>query len=234
MSIEQDLRKIPLFKDLATEELSALAEATRLQRNQKGDLVVRKGDPGDALFLIRSGKVRVFTMDEEGQEIALNIYGPGDFFGELSLLDGLPRSASITTLTDCELLVLGRDEFAAQLEAHPRMVMRILAALTVRLRTTTERAERMAFLNIYGRIALQLLDLAEEHGRPAQQGIEIDMDLTPEDLASLAGVDLSGLERVLKFYQDAGLVETDWPRLVVRDADGLRQRLTWHRRKRLV
>jgi CRP-like cAMP-binding protein len=234
MGVVDDLRRVPLFEELSEEELAALAEVAFPKVFQKGEIVCEKGDPGETLYIIRAGKVRIFTTDADGQEVALNIYGKGDFFGELSLLDGLPRSASVDALEEINVLALERAEFMAQLESHPKMILSILATICKRLRMTTERAERMAFLNIYGRVALQLLDLAEEHGRPVDRGIEIDLDLTLEDLASLAGVAPEGLERVLKFYSQGGLVDIHWPRVTVLDHDSLRQRLTWHRRKRLV
>lgn len=234
MGIAADLQQIPLFLGLSEEELAPLEKVTQLKTYRKGELVVQKGHPGNAIFVIRSGKIRIYTTDEEGREVALNIMGEGDFFGELSVLDGLPHSANAAALEFTEILSLEREGFLKQLETHPRIALRILSAISKRLRVTTQRAERMAFLNIYGRLAQQLLDLAEQHGRPVAQGAEIDLDLTPEDLASLAGVDSQGLERVLQFYSEAGLVDIRWPRIVVRDMDGLRQRLTWHRRKRLV
>jgi CRP-like cAMP-binding protein len=234
MSIAADLQQIPLFAGLSREELSSLAEVTRLEAYGKGELLCRKGDPGETLRIIRSGKVRIFTTDQDGREVALNICGPGDFFGELSLLDGLPHSASVAALIPSEILVINRREFLNKLEEYPRIALRVLAAISMRVRVTTERAERMAFLNIYGRLAQQLLDLSQEHGQPVDHGVEIDIDLTVADLASLAGVDPQGLERALLFYTEAGLVDVHWPRIVVRDPQGLRQRLTWHRRKRLV
>lgn len=234
MTIIADLQQIPLFSGLSPDELEPLAEVAYVRTYAKGELVCEKGKEGKALYIVRSGKVRIFTTDSEGHEVALNICGHGDFIGELSLLDGLPHSASAAALEPSDILVLERQEFMTQLKARPRVALRVLSAISMRLRGTTERAERMAFLNVYGRLALQLLELAEQHGRPVAQGREIDLDLTPADLASLAGVDPQGLERVLQFYSEAGLVEVNWPRIIVRDEKGLRQRLTWHRRKRLV
>jgi CRP/FNR family transcriptional regulator len=234
MDIFTDLERLPLFAGLSKEELAPLAEVARLETFPKGQVLCEKGASGKALYIIKSGKVRIFTTDDEGHDVALNVCGKGDFIGELSLLDGLPHSASAAALEPSDILILERDEFLTQLEAHPRIALRVLSAISMRLRVTTERAERMAFLNIYGRLALQLLELSEQHGRPIEDGIEIDLDLTPDDLASLAGIDPQGLHRVLQFYSEAGLVEISWPRIVVRDAGGLRQRLSWHRRKRLV
>ncbi len=234
MDVIADLKRVPLFETISEADLRPLAEAAYGRRYEKGEVICEKDGPGDALYLIRSGRVRVYTTDEQGHEVTLHIYGPGSFFGELALLDGLPRSASVAAQERSDILVLPRQAFLTCLEAHPRILLEIITAITRRLRITTERAEQMAFLNIYGRIALQLLDLAEKHGRPAGEGTEIAMDLTPEDLASLSGVDLGGLERALEFYQDARLVELRWPRIVVLDEAGLRRRLEWHRRRRLI
>ncbi len=234
MDVVEMLERQPLFAGLDREDLAALAQVAHVERYPKGHLLCEKGSPGQALYIVRSGRVRIFTTDKEGREVALNICGPGDFIGELSLLDGLPHSASAATLEPSELVLLEREAFLSQLETHPRIALRVLAAISMRLRVTTQRAERMAFLNIYGRVAMQLLELAEQHGRPLPAGVEIALDLTPEDLASLAGVDPDGLGRILQFYSEAGLVLVEWPRLVVRDPDGLRQRLAWHRRRRLV
>jgi CRP/FNR family transcriptional regulator len=234
MDIITDLERLPLFAGLSKEELAPLAEVGRLETFPKGKMLCEKGESGKALYVIKSGKVRIFTTDDEGHDVALNVCGKGDFIGELSLLDGLPHSASAAALEPSNIIILERDEFLTQLESHPRIALRVLSAISMRLRGTTERAERMAFLNIYGRLALQLLELSEQHGRPVTDGIEIDLDLTPDDLASLAGIDPQGLRRVLQFYGEAGLVEINWPRIVVRDEAGLRQRLSWHRRKRLV
>jgi len=234
MTIVTDLQEIPIFAGLSKQDLAPLARVTRLGFYGKGELICQKGAGGKALYILRSGRARTYTTDAQDRQVTLNLYKTGDFFGELALLDGLVHSANVATLEPSELLILERRGVLDQMEAHPPIALRILAALSGRLRATTERTERMAFLNIYGRLALQLLELAEQHGQPGAQGIEIDLDLTPEDMAGLAGIDPEGLERALQFYSDAGLVSVHWPHVTVRDVQGLHQRLGWHRRKRLV
>ena len=215
------LRKAPIFESLSDTELQALAASLKQRTFARGVVIFHKGSPGNSLYLIESGKVRIFILSDSGQEIAINTHGPDECFGELALLDGLPRSASAVSLDRTTCYVLHREDFLATLETHPTMVRAILTLLSGRVRHATEYAERLAFLDVQSRIASTLLALADHYGIE-RQGIEIDLRLTQTDLASYVAASRESVNKALGGLRDQGLVAIDGYTVTLIDPQGLR------------
>lgn len=218
------LAHVPLFAVLGPSELETLGRALRPRRYARGDVVFQQGDPGDAFYVIESGEVKVVLPSEDGREAILTILGPGHFFGELSLLDGEPRSADVVAKEDCSLLALHREDFRNFLTQHPHAAAALLAVLSRRLRATDDLVHDAAFLDVAARLARLLLKLGETHGREEKQGLVLGIRLTQEDLASMVGSTRETVNKWLKSWQRQGLLEHRGGILTINQADELRKR----------
>jgi CRP/FNR family transcriptional regulator/CRP/FNR family cyclic AMP-dependent transcriptional regulator len=226
MSKTTALLNVPFFAGLSDQELEALAESLEKRTFGKGMIIFHKGSPGHTMYIIESGKVRIFILSESGQEISVNIYGPGDTFGELALLDGLSRSAGAVAVEQTVILALHRDDFLRHLEASPRMAQSIIEVLSTRLRYTTNYAESLAFLDVYGRVAAKLLELAERYG-VQREGIEIELRLTQAELASWVGTTRESVNKVLGTFRGQGLIEVKGKKITILDRQGLKKRILY-------
>ncbi|MBM4466212.1 MAG: Crp/Fnr family transcriptional regulator [Chloroflexi bacterium] len=220
------LRKVPLFAGLSDQELEVLAGSLGRRTFAKGMIIFHKGSLGQTLYIIEAGKVRIFILSESGQEISVNIYGPGDVFGELALLDGLPRSAGAVAMEKTVTLTLHRDDFLRHLEAYPRMSKSMMEVLSTRLRYTTAYAESLSFLDVYGRVAAKLLELADRYG-VKKDGIEIDLRLTQAELATSVATTRESVNKVLGTFRDQGLIEVEAQRITILDLPGLKRRVLY-------
>ena len=162
----QTLRCVLLFESVPDEELAPLAACMIRRSYAKDALIFSEGAPGNALYIIEAGHVRIFLTSSSGQHISLNVYGPGQVFGEISLLDGLPRSASAGAVDQVAVLVLDRADFLQYMDAHPVVARNLVTLLAMRLRYTTTYAESLAFLDVPGRVAARLLQQDAWHGQP--------------------------------------------------------------------
>jgi len=221
------LRSISLFSGLSDAELDALAGRLGKRTFGRGVIIFHKDSPGDTTYIIETGKVRIFALSESGQEISVRICGTGEVFGELSMLDGLPRSAGAMALEETRVLTLQREDYRELLEAYPHMAKGIIATLTARVRYTTQYAENLAFLDVEGRVAQRLLELANLYGVQAPAGVEIGMQLTQSDLASLVGATRERVNKVLAAFRNQGLIESDAERIIVRDPRGLKRHILY-------
>ena len=220
------MRNVSLFAGLSDQELEDLTSSLGRRTFAKGVIVFHKGSSGQTMYIVESGKVRIFTLSESGQEVTLNIYGPGDVFGEFSLLDSLPRSAGAVALEKTVTLTLHRDHFFQQLEASPSMARSIIEVLTARLRFTTEHAESLAFLDVYGRVAMRLLDLAGRYGTEVD-GIELDLRLSQSELATWVAATRESVNKVLGTFRDQGLIAVEGQKITILDLEGLERRIMY-------
>lgn len=218
------LRRVPLFAGLRAEALDGLAAQLRRRTFRRGTMIFHKDQAGDALYIIESGRVRIFLPAENGTELTVEICGAGEVFGELALLDRRPRSASAEALEDTTALVLGREEFRAHLAASPQLAVALIELLSMRLRHATEYAESLAHLDVHARLARTLLEMAERYG-VERNGLEIDVDLTQADLATMVGATRERVNRALAAFRSQGLVELRGRKIALLDAARLRQRI---------
>ena len=202
------MRNAPLFAGLSDLELDALAGSLGKRTFARGMIIFHKGALGQNLYLIESGRVRIYSLSTEGQEITINMLGPGEAFGELSLLDGLPRSAGAMAVENTVAYTLHRDDFLRQLDANPRMARSILEMVSMRLRYTTVLAESFAFMDAPGRVAAKLLELVDRYG-VGVGGNEIELRLTQRELASWVAVSRESVNKVLGAFRDQGIIKID-------------------------
>jgi CRP/FNR family cyclic AMP-dependent transcriptional regulator len=203
------LQQIPLFADMPREQLRPLAGALDRRSYDKGQLILHQGDPGESLFVVASGRVRIYTLSPEGHELSVYICDAGDFFGEMALLTGEPRSACAEAMQPTEVLVLHRQAFQQYLLANPAAALHTIRALSRRLQHTTASAGSLVSLSVTQRIARVLLDLAERYGLPQQEGVLIDLDLSQEAIATLVGTTRESANRALAALREQGIVQVD-------------------------
>jgi CRP-like cAMP-binding protein len=216
------LRQVPLFASLPDEELEAFAPLMRERRFPRGSVILMQGDPGDALYVIASGQVKVVLIGEDGREVILSVLGLGSFFGEMALLDDDPRSAHVVAMEEATLLQLRREDFQARLRSSPDVAIALLRELTHRLRRADDTIGSLALRDVNGRIAHLLLELAEEEG-----GAHITRRLTHATLAQMVGASRETVSRTLRALTNAGAVQVSRKEIKILDPEML-QRLAQH------
>jgi len=215
------LTAMPFFAGLDAAALDRVAGGTRLRRFRRGEVIFHVGDPGDALFLISSGSVKITLPSETGEEAILATLLPGEVFGELSLLDGAPRSATAVALEPTETMVLLRDRFRQLLATEPTIRDAVLANMAAEVRRLTTHVEDLHFLDVTGRLAKCLLRLAGE-GRPEPGGgIRLRSALSQSELAAMVGCTRQSANRVIGQFTDDRLIRVDRDAIVVTDLEGL-------------
>lgn len=227
MSPVELLNRTDLFAGLPEDVLRALAAKLGQRTFARGMVLFHKGSPGQRLYLLRSGQVRIFVLSRDGQEITINLHGPGECFGELAVLDGGPRSAGAVAQERAVAYTLEREDFLALVEAHPALARRALELITQRLRHLTEHVESLSFLDITGRVAACLLDLAEHHGQPVEDGIALQPHLTQAELASYAGATRESVNKALGILRDEGLIRQEGQTPTILDVAGLRRKVNY-------
>ncbi len=206
MNTSSFLRKVSLFESLSAAELDALAGATIARRFPRDSVIILAEEEGDTLFIIRVGQVKVSIVSEEGREVILSLLGPGSVFGELSLLDGKPRSANVVATQDTELIMLRRADFLQLIYRVPQIATALLAELASRLRKTDRQIEGLALLDVTSRISETLLQLAAEQGVETAAGVVIKERPTHQELANMSGTTRETVSRILKRLEAQGYI----------------------------
>lgn len=225
MQPESLLQSIPLFDSLPEEALAELTARVRRRRFRSGDIIFHRDDPGSTLYLLESGQVKVYVPTEEGRDIILAVLRPGQFFGELSLLDNKPRSASAQANEDTITLILEREDFFAFLREHPDISLRLLEVLAARLRQTDALLEDIAFLDIDGRLAKRLLELGRNFGQTTEGGTTIELRLTQEELAAMIGATRESVAKRLGYYKRRGFIAVENHRITILRPNELSRRV---------
>ena len=189
------LRTVPLFRQVPDGDLQALAQLARERSYSKGSVILSQGDPGDALYLILRGQVRVTVVAEDGREVILSVLGPGSFFGEMALLDDEPRSAHVIAMEDTTLLHLRREDFRARLRLAPELAISLLRELSRRLRPADDTIASLMLLDVNGRIARLLLELARED---SGEGNVITRRLTHATIGQMVGASRETVSRTMR------------------------------------
>jgi CRP/FNR family transcriptional regulator, cyclic AMP receptor protein len=219
------LAQVKLLAGLAAEDLVALAANLQRRRYGKGQFIFQQGDPGLCLYLVESGKVKIASFSSEGKGLVLNLFGPGDFFGELALLDGEPRSADAVAQEPCQLLLLQRDDFMRFLEARPHVAIKLLATVSRRLRHTTQQAEAIIFFDLPARLARVLLELAEAERTSAEGQWVIASRPTQAELAEMVGATRESVNKWLGAYEEQGIIRREGNQLIILEPEALRKRI---------
>jgi CRP-like cAMP-binding protein len=216
------LATIPFFAGLEPAALERLAAGMRSRRFRRGEVIFHIGDPGDALFVIVEGEVKISLPSETGEEAILATLRAGDVFGELALLDGAPRSASASALSPTETVVLPRDKFRELIATEAGVRDALLASIAGELRRLTTHVEELHFLDITGRLAARLVRLSQEGGtRLPDGGIRLRTNLTQGDLAAMVGCTRQSVNKLLGQFTDDRLIRLERAGIVITDLDGL-------------
>lgn len=218
------LGRCPLFKHASRPMLDSLANRLRRRRFRRGEVIFHQGDPGDSLHIVASGAVKILLPSAEGEEAIIATLRPGDFFGELALLDGAPRSATAAALEASETLVLPRAVFAEVLNLLPGLRDALLSALAHELRRLTGHVEELHFLDLAGRLAMRLTRLARETRPDAHGEIRLDWPYTQSDLAAMIGGTRQSVNRLLSELVEQELIRIEPEALVIADLDELARR----------
>jgi CRP/FNR family cyclic AMP-dependent transcriptional regulator len=218
------LRRTRLFAELREETLAALADRSVERSYPRHGRLFYQGDPGSGLYVLASGLVKVVVTSEDGEEMVLVTLGPGDAFGELSIVDGGPRSASAEALEPTVALVITREvllDLASRDSGLTEALLRTLGAL---LRRLTEQASDLVFLDLPGRMAKLLAVLAAERGVETPDGVELDANLTQTDLAGMVGASRQSVNQILQGFARRGYLQVRGRRIVIHRLDLLRRR----------
>jgi CRP/FNR family cyclic AMP-dependent transcriptional regulator len=189
------LHRVELFQGLTQDELDTLGSASSSRSFPKNTVVIHENDPADSLFVIESGRVKVYCSDKNGKEFIMNTQGAGDYFGELALLDDSTRSASVRTVEKSTFCIIYKDDFNRMLEQHPKLARHLIRNLAQRVRKLTADVKSLALQDVYGRVANVLMDLSEERG---DGSLYIPEKLTQQDIADRVGASREMVARILK------------------------------------
>lgn len=207
------LINIPLFHELKAVEREALSRSMLTRRFPKNTIVILDGDDSDSLYIILSGKVKVFLTDEAGKEVTLNYQMEGEYFGEMALLDDQPRSASVMTVEASEFAVLPKAHFTKCISEHPEIAMGIIQHLTGRMRVLTDKVKNLALLDVYGRVKQALLELSEDKDGQCV----VTERLTQQELANMVGASREMVTRILKDLSKGGYIEIENKRITIKE-----------------
>lgn len=219
------IKQIPLFVPLSPSEQEMLASLLKRRSIRKDDFLFHKGDEGTALYIIYKGLIKIAVTTRRGDEVTLAMLTDGDFFGEMALLDDMPRSADAMALEDTQLYVLNRADFLSFLIHNEHAVRAIFQALSLRLRKTDDMVAEVCFLNVSSRLAKRLVDLVESRHQVDKGDERYNVHLTQRQLASLIGVSRETINKELKILRQKGIVATARNTITVRDLDRLKHRI---------
>ncbi|MCA1568744.1 MAG: Crp/Fnr family transcriptional regulator [Chloroflexi bacterium] len=220
------LRRCALFAHVDDEGLRQLAGLMRPRRFRRNEVIFHQGDVGDSLHIVVDGGVKIVLPSPAGDEAIIASLKPGDFFGELALLDGSPRSTTATALEPTETLALPRDQFLRLLPEDSRLVTALLRALAGELRRLTGHVEELHFLDLAGRLSMRLVRLARDADPMASGRIELDWPFTQSDLAAMIGGTRQSVNKLLSGLVDGGLLKIEHETLVISDLAALEARST--------
>ena len=215
------LLRSTVFGPLPPEDIERLAAMSKIVTLPAGTLLFMKGDPGDRLYIIISGLIRIAALSPDGQEITLNLLSEGQMFGEIATLDGGFRTADAMTVDEVQLLAIQRRDLIPLLAENSRVCLRFLSACAERLRWISEALEDTQFLELPARLAKRLLHLARSFGQPAEAGIKIGIRLSQQDLATHMNASRESVNKLINAWENQGLVQTGRNWIIIRDPEAL-------------
>jgi CRP/FNR family transcriptional regulator len=220
---EAVLRKTPLFASLTDTEMRALRPRVTSKQFHRGELLFNEGDPCTGLFLVASGKIRIFKLSAAGREQVLAVEGPGSSFAELPVFDGGSYPASASALEDAEVLFISRKDFQNFCREHPEVALKVIAVVGSRLRRLVGIIEDLSFTTVRQRLIGVLLRMAQASGTPSKEGIRLELTKSHQDLAAELGTVRELVSRNLSRLQAEGFLEVDGRRIILKDLEGLKR-----------
>jgi len=224
MQVVQVLGQTDLFQTFDPAALHLIAERLVGRSYGKGQIIFHQGDPGDALFVLESGLVKVSVTSPRGDQMVLVTMAAPETFGELSLIDGRPRSASVEVVEPARVLRLERDVWKQLLAQQPKFTDALLRSTARMIRRLTDQASDFAFLDLHGRVSKLLIRFADERGHQSQEGILLDLHLTQSDIARMVGGSRQSVNQILRSLEERGYLEIQNRKILVKDEHRLRSR----------
>jgi CRP/FNR family cyclic AMP-dependent transcriptional regulator len=225
---ENFLRSLPLFAELDPEQIEQIAARVQRREFAVGVTLFHQDMPGTMLYMVETGSVRVISFGRTGQELTFNVFGAGEIFGELSILDDQDRSASAITLAPTVVWLLSKSDLKEFMSKFPSVNQAMIQVLVERVRTTALRLEAMTFQDVLGRLAFELLSLAERSGQPSKEGTEISIPLTQVELATMVGASRESLNKAVSILRDRNLITVKGTQWFILDHEGM-QRILYER-----
>lgn len=217
------LRNIPGFEDLAPEDLAMINQVTIERKYKKNGTIFIEGEPGEGFHYIKTGKIKIVKASVDGREHIINILGPGEVFAEVLLFNDEAYPATALALEDSCVGVIRNDKLEAILVDHPRIALHIIKVMSKKIRFIQMKIKSLAFSDSYAKIAQTLEGLARRYGRKTARGLEIDLNMTRQDVANLAGTTRETASRVVSIMKKDKVLDADERRIIILDQDGLRQ-----------
>jgi CRP-like cAMP-binding protein len=208
------LRNIPIFSELNESTLQIIFQSGYIKSYKKNSIILSEEDSGNSMFFIVDGKVKVLRSDDE-KEIIISLLGPGEFFGEMAILDGMGRSATVSAVEDSNLFILQRNEFLDLLNSHPEVSISLLKELSIRLRNATNKIKALSLKDAEGKVALVLLQIADDIGKIKQGIVEIDNLPYQQELANMAGTSRETISRTLHSFAKKGMIEIEGSKIKI-------------------
>ena len=209
------LRTVPIFSDLTDQDIASLGRLSIRKHYPKDTVIFFENEEGDFFFMILEGRIKVTILGDDGREVILSLLGPGDFFGEMALLDNEPRSATAIAVEDSELLSLHRTDFQSVLADNKSITVGLIRVLTSRLRKANHQISTLALLDVYGRVARVIVDMAREEGRRLKDGRIAFRRATHQEIANRIGTTRETVTRMLKDLERQGLIHVEGKEMVV-------------------
>jgi len=216
------LKAIPLFSELSDSDLREIEKVSVRQVFKKDNMILIEEEVGSTMFIILEGRVKISRISDEGREVILSILSEGDFFGEMSILDGQTRSANVVTLEDSKILVIRREDFLQMLHDYPQIAINLLKELAHRLRRSDSQIKSLSLQNATGKVASTLLRIADDSGKIYKGQVEIPRLPPQQDLANMAGTSRETISRVIKTLTEQGYLRKEGSRLIILDYESFR------------
>jgi CRP/FNR family cyclic AMP-dependent transcriptional regulator len=216
------LKYIPLFSELTDDNLREILKLAMRQVYKKDNMVLIEEEIGSTMFIILDGRVKISRISDDGREVILSILSEGDFFGEMSILDGQNRSANVVTLDDSKIMIIRREDFLKMLHDYPQIAINLLKELAGRLRRSDAQIKSLSLQNATGKVASTLLRIADDSGKIHLGQVEIPRLPPQQDLANMAGTSRETISRVLKSLTKQGYLKKDGSRLIIKDYESFR------------
>lgn len=216
----QILKNVPLLSSFSDQQIAALSSCVQHRSYPRGSSILRAGEETDALYIIMSGRVKVLIPDEQGSEVILTMLGAQDYVGEMGLLDDLPSSATVETIEPCEMLRIPRTAFLTCVEGNGEVAMLLLRNLVKRLRDADRKIESLALIDVYGRVARLIIDMAEH----VDGAWIVQRAPAKQEIARMIGASREMVSRVIKDLQEKQLIRTDKRKIIVLDRQSMASR----------
>lgn len=223
MIIDDYIRQIPIFSQLDEDEIKEIESIAILRNYKKGQIIITEGNKGDSIFIVKSGKVKIYQTSLDGKEIILDIKDPGSFFGEVVLFNDLSYPATVEAIENSEILNLKNNDIESIIISNSKIALEMIKVLNKRLFETQKKLKNMAFSDTYVRTAQLILTLSEKYGKKVEGGLRLELNLTREELASLVGTSRETISRALSQFNKEGAISMKGRKIVITDKEKLEE-----------